>query len=346
MRTDGVGGSRGAGLVTAAYARALLDHLRSRGVKLSRLYSASTIEEIESRDGRTQIPLTQWLAMIETAISVTHDADLPLKVGMGIQPKHIGMLSYVVMSCATLGDMAAQLERYSRLVGDISHTQLRRRGRTVQLVWQWAHPSSAPPSVAPLQLASRIALGRWLTGRPDRTAAACFQFKRPVNAALYDRFFGEDTRFDQAETKLVIRASDLKLPIITADPEMQKLAATQADAALKALAGEPDFVRELKTVLMCGLAVSRVSLAASAQSLNTSVRSLQRRLDEHRCSYRQVLDEVRLTQAARYLKDPHTSLAQVAFMLGYSEQSTFHNAFKRWTGTTPIAFRKANGESG
>ncbi|MBI2384266.1 MAG: helix-turn-helix domain-containing protein [Gammaproteobacteria bacterium] len=43
----------------------------------------------------------------------------------------------------------------------------------------------------------------------------------------------------------------------------------------------------------------------------------------------------------RYLKDPHTPLVQVAFMLGYTEQSTFHNAFNRWTGTTPIAFRES-----
>ncbi|MBI2384265.1 MAG: AraC family transcriptional regulator [Gammaproteobacteria bacterium] len=212
-----------AGLVNAVYVRALLDHLRERGIDPSNLYTAQAIAEIEGRDGRSQIPLTQWLAMIDAATTATNDPDLPLKVGIGMQMKHIGMLGYVVMSCATMGDAIAQLQRYSRLVGDISYTRLVPRGRQVELVWEWAHDSQVPPAVPQLQLAARASLARRLTDRPDWNAAAHFQFKRPGNAALYDRFFGQSTRFDQPRTKLVFMADELKLPVVTADAEMRKL---------------------------------------------------------------------------------------------------------------------------
>ncbi len=339
MITGGLEGRQGAARVTAAYARALVDLLRARGIDPLGVYSRSSIEEIESPDGRSQIPLAQWLAMLESAVSATQDADLPLKVGMSIKAAHIGALGYVVMSCATLGDAISQLERYSRLVGDISDTQLRQRGRKVELVWQWAHSSSPPPAVLQLQLAARTALARWLTGRSDWIASAHFQFRRPVNAFLYDDFFGEKARFNQAETKLVFRADYREFPVVMADPAMRTAMDIQAKAVLKSLAGEPDFLRELKARLIQGLSIGRVSLAAAAQELNISERTLQRRLDGYGHSYRQVLEEVRKLQAMQYLTDRRASLANVAFMLGYSEQSTFHYAFKRWTGTTPKAFR-------
>ena len=53
-----------------------------------------------------------------------------------------------------------------------------------------------------------------------------------------------------------------------------------------------------------------------------------------------MLDEVRQQAAENLLRDPHISLTQIAFLLGYTEQSTFHNAFKRWTQQSPGAYRK------
>ncbi len=337
------GEGRAQGWVSAAYARSLLDHLRGRGIEPRQLYGEALVAEFECPEGRSQIPLQRWLGAIEQAIAVTGDNALPLRVGMDMQPAHLGLLAYVLMSCATLAEVATQLERYSRLVGDISYARLRLAGERFELVWEWAHPSPAPVAMAQLQLAARARFTRWLTGREDFTAQAHFPFPAPADRALYDDFFGEPCLFDQPETKLLCPAEYLSAPIATADPAMQRLLAEQAEAALRALAGGDDFLRELERVLLQGLAVGRATLPDAAQALQTTARTLQRRLAEHGRAFRELLDELRRLQAERYLRDFQLSLGQIAFMLGYSEQSSFHNAFKRWTGTTPTAFRRACG---
>lgn len=331
---------RSKAVVTAAYARMLLHYLRQRGFEPNSIFAASTVAHLESTQAPAQLPLTEWLRMIDTTIRATGDEELPLKVGMSCELRHLGMLGYVLMSCATLGDAIAQLERYARLVGDLSVSRQVRRGSKMELIWHWPHASPAPDSMPKLQFATRMTMARQLIGRPDVGLTAHFQFKRPHDTEIYDRFFNERTRFGQAQTKLEIDIDLLEAPVTTANVDLNRLVTAQADLTLARSAREPDFLRELKLVLTRNLASGHASLAAAASAFNVAERTLQRRLDGHGCSFRDVLDEVREAQARYYLKESRISLEQVAFMLGYSEQSTFHNAFKRWTGMTPSRFRQ------
>jgi AraC-like DNA-binding protein len=78
-----------------------------------------------------------------------------------------------------------------------------------------------------------------------------------------------------------------------------------------------------------------------AKRLAMSERTLQRRLAEAGTSYVDLLSEVRSDLAKDYLKSSRTSLTEIAWLLGFSEQSAFSRAFKRWTGSSPAQYRKA-----
>jgi len=71
-----------------------------------------------------------------------------------------------------------------------------------------------------------------------------------------------------------------------------------------------------------------------------SERSLQRRLAEESVRFEALTDDVRREMAARYLADRKVAIAEIAYLLGYSEPSAFHRAFKRWTGSTPAEARQ------
>jgi AraC-like DNA-binding protein len=81
-------------------------------------------------------------------------------------------------------------------------------------------------------------------------------------------------------------------------------------------------------------------LAVVAKKLALSPRSLQRRLEEYGIDFNALVNETRRRFAVEYLKNPSNTLTEVAFLLGYSEVSAFNRAFKRWTGTTPMAHRR------
>ena len=328
------------GKIIAAHARALVDYLRGRGVDPAQLVDADLLKAIESDDARTPIPLRRWQAMFDEAIVATGDPHLPLKVGESYKPRHYGMLGYLAMACGTLHDVIAMMGRYERLTDDINDSKLVVGRKYAEVHWLPAS-AKASPTMSQLSLSGWICFARLLTDRPDLRADACFGFPRPRDITEYARIFGGTVRFDQPITRLVMPAEYLELRIAHSDPHTHRVLREQAEAMLGQRGrDEPDFVRELKTVLSLKLASGRCTLAHAAQDLKLAPRTLQRRLDQASLSFREVLDDVRRSHAERHLRDPRVSLAEVAFLLGYSEQSPFQHAFRRWSGESPGAYRR------
>ncbi len=325
-------------LISAAYARTLLDYLRGVGVDARRWYPTSDIAEIDSPDSHAQLPLTKWLAMFDTAIAATRDPDLPLKVGESVKARHFGLVGYVIMNSATVEEAFAQHQRFLKLVWHAARAHMVAKGSRTELHWIWTQ-GPTPPAMEQMNLASRINMIRWLTHRPDLKWDACFQMKRPRDTREYERIFGGTIRFGQRQTMLVIPTEHLRLAVVTSSPAARALAEEQVQGMLGALGITVDLVASLRMTLGRGLPAGHVSLQHAACALKMSTRTLRRRLDEQGCSFREILDEVRRSQAERLLRRSGASLAEVAFMLGYSQQSTFQQAFKRWTGKTPGEFR-------
>jgi AraC-like DNA-binding protein len=82
-------------------------------------------------------------------------------------------------------------------------------------------------------------------------------------------------------------------------------------------------------------------LAAVSKRLGLSARTLQRKLNEEGTSHQELLDELRRDLSRNYLLEPNMSVAEAAFLLGFSDPSAFHRAFRRWTGMTPKQFQRS-----
>ena len=102
----------------------------------------------------------------------------------------------------------------------------------------------------------------------------------------------------------------------------------------------PDLLERVRRALAAELQRGDPSLDAIAARLRTSPRSLQRQLQQAGTTLAALHNELRADLAARYLAERSESISEVAFLLGFSEVSTFHRAFKRWTGQTPAAYRR------
>lgn len=240
------------------------------------------------------------------------------------------------MTCGSLREAVAQAQRYVHLIGGVGDTRIAEPGEIAELRFETQAPPS--PALEAIFLAASASLSRWLSDRPDLRWDACFRRERPRDLHHYERIFGGAIRFGEADTKLVFPAWYLDLPVAMANPEIHSLVVAQAEELLAEQGAEPEFLQAVKTAITRDLATNRVSLASVARALSMSTRTLHRRLEEHGRSFRDVISEVRRARAEAYLRSP-ISLAEVAFLLGYSEQSTFQHAFKRWLGVTPGEFR-------
>jgi AraC-like DNA-binding protein len=140
---------------------------------------------------------------------------------------------------------------------------------------------------------------------------------------------------------LELRRNELDRALPRADPALSRLVERHAEALLAARPepGESTSQR-VRRLLHDMLGKEGASLALVSERMHMSERSLQRRLAQEAISFDALLDDVRRTLALRYLTEPKLAVAEVAYLLGYSEPSPFHRAFKRWTGMTPSEARR------
>ena len=116
---------------------------------------------------------------------------------------------------------------------------------------------------------------------------------------------------------------------------MLRVLIDHADLLLERLPRGPDLVERTRRAIGGRLRGGDPSLESVARELGMSERSLQRHLRELGYTYNALADEVREATARLYLEQPDLALAEVGYLLGFADQSTFHRAFKRWTGCTP-----------
>jgi AraC-like DNA-binding protein len=139
----------------------------------------------------------------------------------------------------------------------------------------------------------------------------------------------------------VFAANDLSVPIHSADVHLLKILKVFSEEALNQRKTPPTPTRaEVEKVLLEVLPKGNATVSNVATALGMSVRSLARRLNEEGTSYTEVLDGLRRELAMRYVDDKTLGVSQIAWLLGYSEVSSFNHAFRRWTSKSPKAARK------
>ena len=319
------------GSVSTFFAQSLLDYLKGIGINSAELFAPDLIAEIQKYGAR--IPVAHWLMMFEQAIAYTADPDLPLKVAEHLQPKHLGMLGFAVMSSQTFSDAITIVLRYKYLLNDVSEIKWVESGDLIELHWLPLFGSSSPIFMQH-SLAAWAVMARQIFSHPETICNAHFSFKQPAQLDVYRRIFGGVLKFGEANTKLTFNKSILTLPITQSDPATHNLLMSHVEKTLQLL-NQPNFLQQLREYLSTHLASNQVSAAETAAAFGVSQRTLQYQLHTYGMGYRQLLEQIRQEQATHYLSDTNFSLHEISFLLGYSEQSPFQKAFKRWTGKSP-----------
>jgi AraC-like DNA-binding protein len=326
-----------ANTVAVGYLHALLDYARGRGLALDALRAQLPFDAAD-RDAR--VPEAIGAALFDRAAALLGDDALGLHVGEQVRPGHYGALGFVAMNCAQLGEALEALRRYQALVIDLGGVELQRDAQTLTLSW---NPGADGPyrQLAEFNLAGLVSFARWMAGAQARPLRIDVMYAEPADTREHERILGCPLRYAQPCYRVVLPAAALAAPLIQPDPAMRELMQRLADQQLQALPRSDDWLSQARAQIARRLRQPPVELDAVAGALALSTRSLQRKLQAEQLSFSQLVDEVRRELAERHLADATLDLADIAFLLGYSEQSAFQRAFKRWTGATPSQWRAA-----
>src|SRR5262249_43450246 len=167
-----------------------------------------------------------------------------------------------------------------------------------------------------------------------------FPHAAPSDLSEHRRVFGCPLEFGSKCSELVFSREVLDLTMVKADADLQAILDAQVLAALEQLPRVEATTETVRRHLPAELCHGPPTLEQIAPRMNMSPRTLHRRLDEESTSFRQILAEVRRELATRHLSERRLAIGEIAFLLGFSEPSAFHRAFKRWTGYAPLAYRQ------
>jgi AraC-like DNA-binding protein len=294
-------------------------------------------------EGGEAVRCTAFVAFLEQAARLADDDLLGFGLGLGYDLRAAGLVGYAAIAAPTLREAMRSAERYGSL-RDTSAVYALEEGdgaARFRIDSRSAHMRGSRHATefkAGLVLA---ACHRWIaTG--FRPAEMRFAHPRGASRRAIERRFNCSVRFGAEVTEMVLAREQLDLPVRGADPYLLALVRRHADAALGYSPARHGNLRaRVERVALDGLPRGTPTLAGVAEALGMGERTLARRLSEDGAPFRRIVDELRRDMAQGYLADPELSLAQVAYLLGYSEQSAFTNAFRRWTGRSPRRYRVA-----
>lgn len=326
------------GVIPATYVRLLYEFLESRGIDGARLLGEPAPAPTGPAPGR--YPVERWQRHLEKAARHLGDDDLGLHLGRTVTPRHFGVMGYVLLACGTLGAALTRLHRYQRLVYDVSAMRIDAHGSSVTL--EWGTENGCPGRlVDETAVTALVQFARDVTGAADTTVDAVhFVNEPPRSAAPYRRYFGGEVLWEQDATRVRLPLTLLARPLRQPDAGLLGLLENQAEQLLAELPDAGDLEQAVRRAVAATVREGEVSLERIASSLHTSPRTLHRRLEALGLGFRELRDDTRRRLAEQHLSDPGVTVAEVALLLGYSEQSAFTRAFKRWTGSTPMALRR------
>lgn len=294
-------------------------------------------------DPEARMPLVQFYALLEHAAALVGDEELfGVEYSLNLDPKALDILGFLALTSSTLGVAFERMFRYQSLLYDGEHGSYTRAGDQVILTMQsWGPPRLAHRLWTQAAVIDIVVNGRKLVGHDFRVDAVDFRHRAPSTeaAARLEQLLGAPIRYEAPANSLRVPAAVLELPMPSADPAMFAFFDREAERRAAAHVGPTTTTADtLRPMLAAALPEGVPELGDLAERLHLSTRTLQRRLSDEGTSLRKLVDQVRHEGALRHL-GAGLSIAEVSYVLGFSEPSAFHRAFKRWTGQTPKQWR-------
>jgi AraC-like DNA-binding protein len=327
--------------VPVAWIRHAADELGAASPVLTGALRAAGLSAKILTDDSHRVRARSYVAFIDAAARLADDDLLGLTLGQSYDLRASGLAAYTAIAAATLREAMVNAGRY----GSINDTSARYAliesdGRATFVTESDEVALHRCRQANEFKVAFIVAACRRWLGDGFRPVEVRFVHGRASPPREIARYFGCPVLFSCPATEFLVTEDQLAQPIRTADPYLLALVTRHAEEVLAARGARVDSLRSrVERLVVKALPQEPPSAAQMAASLGVGERTLARRLAAEGATYRRVIDEVRHDIARRYIEESELTFGQIAYLLGYAEQSAFTSAFRRWTGLSPRRFR-------
>jgi len=333
--------------VSSSYVLQIFLGLRQAGCDLSDVLSDYGLRDEDLRDVERRIPIEVEHALLRAGVERTGDTLLGLHAGERIGPGFMGIIGYTAMSAETLSEAIDIVLNHEMFRTEIAQCSIEYFKDSYAIRWTpLLPPTPLDRHRIELTFASWKRFVDGTIGMPIEAIvnreAVHFRHAPGGDLSAYKAVFGDvRIRFGAEDDAIFGPLSALDLPLMSADPTIHRAASQKLASIVSRQSAQRGFMETVRHQITEALAEGSVSLESVADRLKLPHWRLQRMLKAQGYAFSDLVDAQRKRLAEKYLSDSRYTIGEVALSLGYSEQSAFTRAFRRWYGSTPGEFRAA-----
>jgi AraC-like DNA-binding protein len=307
-----------------------------------RVLAAAGLTAEDLADVDRLIAVERVADLFEAAAAETGDPCFGLHLGATYELTAIGALSYAVLNAPTVGTALANFERFARAHMTHGRIAVSRQGDEAELIYDLGlDDHERTRQLTDGTAVVGVKLLRQLAGPDWRPRQIRIGHAEPRDTREHVRLLGPDIRFGHSlMTSLVFDADYLDRAIANADRGLLPIVERHLQDLLATTPSDTDWIAEIRNAVAEAVPDGAPTIQTIAKRTGASVRTLQRRLADHGVVFKDLVAETRRDLALRYLAHGTAELTEIAFLVGYSELSAFHRAFRKWTGETPHEARR------
>jgi AraC-like DNA-binding protein len=312
------------------------------GIDPVRIFAQVNIDTSKFKRPGSRVPLSKMTRLWDTAVFITGDQQFGLKAGARAEPSDFYVLGHAWLASATLRGGLQRLCRYAHVVSTaITRVEVVEEDGMVVFVESFDDPSIVISRTA--DEAGLVAFFKFceiIRRGPVRPMKADLIFPADTARPYLEEFLQCPVTYGNEREKIYFSKELFEERLSGYVPEVLDSTSRIAEQYLRSL-DQTKVATDVGRLLVKMLPSGNADQDTIASRLYRSTSTLQRQLSAEGTSYRDILEKTRRSLAEKYLRDGDYTQAEIAYMVGFSDQSNFARAFKRWTGMSPGQFQKA-----
>lgn len=328
--------------VDIGYVNRILFAAEQAGSNRGIILEAADLDPTILEDTAARIPHEVQTIIWDEAARGSNDPYFGLHLAEIYFPDKFGLAGHVIRACSTLGSAFDRMSQYMHLVHrgvefsmDILDDRICLTQKMTVPPWITSR-HAAEHAMATIYIESKR-LSRQLFD-PLKVS---FQHAAPADLIEYQRIFGCPLVFGSSRNEIQFDLDVYDMPVRSAHAEKLAYYEAIADSVLNSLKPVDDFIMLARKAVFDSIITCNGSMAEVANKMDMSIKELRKGLNERGVSFRLMSSAMKRHMALTYLEDKSWSLADVAFVLGFGNTSSFNRAFKSWTGDTPAEYRRS-----
>ncbi len=320
--------------------RAFLLACQKLGVDEQQICDAAGVSRTQLEDPNARVTLHQGMTIWASAYQASQDPLLGLHAAQALPPGAYRVFDHLVANSPTVGEAYERIARYARLLDSSSRLEIEQQGAEVVLRMRHASFGGGLPRPYVEYTFATVALRApilWGFAMEIIRVECCFDAPPDHEIEALQAVFQCPIVFGATQDALVVSRTFYERETRAAEPALFEALVTHAEKLTEAVPQGDALLERTQAAVHSALAGGDPSLQAISRTLGVGARTLQRKLGAQGIKFAELVDEQRKARALEYLR-ARVSFSEISHLLGYSQDTAFFRAFKRWTGMTPSEF--------